>query len=124
MRDRVLRNFPWHVAVGVLAAALFVMSGMPVSAHDRPLGDDRISAEPRQAYLMSCQIRFIPNAPDPSTIVAGDRPHVGTDRSSHLLAAETDRSRTVHQCMRSCLSKRNLGNSLRRPPGYGCKTVD
>ncbi|MEM8878226.1 MAG: YHYH protein [Pseudomonadota bacterium] len=55
-----------HRAGFVLIAAYALFSTAPSSplhAHERPLGDGKISSSPRQGHLMSCQTRFNPNAP-------------------------------------------------------------
>ena len=52
-----------HVAAWFAAAAFCAGLVLPAAAHERPLGNMKISAEPKQGYLMSCQTRFNPNAP-------------------------------------------------------------
>ena len=45
------------------AIAMTAIAGTPTLAHDRPLGDGKITSSPRANYLMSCQQRFNANAP-------------------------------------------------------------
>ncbi|MBO6539947.1 MAG: YHYH protein [Rhizobiaceae bacterium] len=45
------------------AVAIAAVTGAPSIAHERPLGDGKITSSPRVDYLMSCQQRFNANAP-------------------------------------------------------------
>ncbi len=62
-----------------IAAALFLIASAACQAHEiatMPLGDGRVSAEPKQGYVYSCQSRFNPNAPAASVNgpwIEGDR---------------------------------------------------
>ncbi len=52
-----------RIALAMALAGLMGSASLSVSAHERPLGDGKIAATPKQGHLLACQTRFNPNAP-------------------------------------------------------------